>query len=381
MKRGRNVYWTRERCVAAGAAFYREKGIAPTNEDWWLEQTQFTAATPDGLAKGRWGLRPYPSNMTLKRYWRGMRAFWEDVRARHPDLDIRIDAGDLPWSPAEEWFIVESVGILPRSEVAELLGRTEPAIKRRLYELGVNSYNRWGWTVQHLARVTGVSQATIMRYVDAGRLPVFRGHKCIYVEPADFLVIEEYNWAKKRHPKELREAVMGSLVQRLCHVLLRFDYRRYSYHRPEVGKVRYAGRIKQRRKVNTPAQPPPSHIKVGDWVRITGEPAKYYGHSWRVGRVKSICWSPCRRRRTQKSPERPPCWVATVEFAKRREPGLPEMKRLRVNVDASGVGRVRKPYERKKPLKPRPRRQKRKARMERVGARVRNNRLNLPALP
>jgi hypothetical protein len=379
MKR-RNIYWTRQRCLEAGALFFRERGVVPTNENWWHEQTVFTARTETGAAR-LWSQRPYPSHPTLKKYWRGMRAYWEAVRAAYPALGIEIPVADMPWSELEEWFILESVGLLARAEVSALLGRTEAAIKRRLYEMGINSYNRWGWTVTHLARVICVSPQIIMRYVDQGKLPAFRGHKCIYIEPADFLVIAEYNWAKRRHPKELEEAVRRSLMQRLSYTLLRFDWRKYSYHKSVVKKIVNVGRIKKPRAVNVAQEPKPRHIRVGDWCVVTGEYVNYQGGRGRVGRAKAIVWSPQAKQQTPRSPARPPCWVVTVEYRKERPAGMPELKRTRLNVAASSVRRAANPYEPPPPPRPQRPRLARKKKLKAIGERALATRLRLQPDP
>jgi len=383
--KSRNRWWTRERCLDAGARFYIARGVAPTNDNWWHNETRFTAQTPDGRGVG--SKRPYPSYGALSNYWKGMRPFWMDVAASHPDLNIELDRGDAPWSALEEWWVTESVGLIGRAEVSRLMhesgvGRTEPAIKRRLYELGVNSHNRWGWAINHAERVLNVSAAIITKYVDHGKLPFFQGHKCIYIDPADLFVVQEYNWAKKRHPRELEDAVRKSLMQRACYIILGFDWRAYSYHKIQPKLDLFTGRIKQPRTISPPATPKPAHIKVGDWARITGPWSyKQPGAKGRIGQVKSLVWSPQAQRRTQKRPARPACWVVTIEFRKLKAHGRPEYPRIRYNVPVEFIEKCRKPYEQKKNLVPVPPRIKRKARMKIVGTEVLNNRLNLPSQP
>jgi hypothetical protein len=386
--RHRRGWWTRDRMLDAGARFYREHGVAPTNEGWWHSLTQFTADAPGGVSN-QGHLRPYPSTGPLKKYWKGMRDFWADVAGRFPQLSIRIDAGDMPWSPLEEWWITETVGLLTRDEVSRLMyesgmGRTEPAIKRRLYEMGVNSYNRWGITLNHIERLTGVSQATIQKYIAHGALPYFRGAKCIYVDPADLTVVSEYDWSKKRQPKELDRLVRSSLARRLCYALLRFDWRRFSYHRVRTEEEYFDGRpVPRRQRVpKLPAEPKPEHVKVGSHVRLAGEwRFKTPGAKDRVGVVKAIFWSPQRRRATQKSPARPACWVANVELPRVTKHGRPnsEYPRTHYNVPVCALEKVRKPYERKKELKPRRPREKRAARLKAAGAAALNNRLRAAA--
>lgn len=341
-------FWTRERMIEAGADFFREHEAAPTNHQWWHE------ATKGRRAEGLPGVvNKYPSYATFIHVggWKGMRDFWVDVRHAHPELNIQTDMTDMPWRSVEDWWVVESVGILPRDEVARLMdesgfGRTEAAIKRRLYDLGVNSYNRWGWTINHAERVLGVSGALIRKYMAHGLLPYYRSHKCIYVDPADLLVVKEYNWAKKRHPKELDQAVRKSLIQRACFALLRYDWRRYSYHRARSVEEFVVGSVKPRKeRVPTPPTgPKPKHVKTGDWVVITGQwRFKTPGGRERKGEVKSVYWSPHRTQPTQKSPARPPCWMARVELPKLKAHGRPQYPRVVYHVPVSHLERVRKP--------------------------------------
>src|SRR5436190_7559063 len=113
----RKRWWTRERMIEAGALYYRRNKCAPTNEGWWQAETQFTASTGDGRSN-HGSNRPYPSTGALKNCWKGMRDYWIDVARAYPKLKIHLDRGDAPWSELEQWFITETVGLIPRSEVA-----------------------------------------------------------------------------------------------------------------------------------------------------------------------------------------------------------------------------------------------------------------------
>ena len=354
-----NPFWTRDRMIEAGASFYLKYKAAPTSGNWWHEVTKYhrNKALP-----GVVGL--YPSFHTLTRVggWTGMRDFWFDVKHAHPELEIHTDMTDMPWRPIEDYFIVESVGLLPRDEVVRLMsesgcGRTDAAIKRRLYDLGVNSYNRWGWTISHVERVLGVAGATIRKYMAHGRLPYYRSHKCIYIDPADLLVIEEYNWKKKRHPKELDEAVRKSLMLRAAYALLGYDWRRYALHRSRPEHEFYAGAAASKfgRRVPPPLPGPRPEknktLKVGHWVVIDDQwRFKTPGGRERKGEVKSIYWSSRTVPATQKSPERKPCWMARVELPKLKAHGRPEYRRVIYHVPLEYLTRVRKPRAQK--LKP-----------------------------
>lgn len=347
---GPTRWWTRARMIAAGAEFFRAYGVAPTNDAWWQEMTSGIAAEAqlNGTHHNR-----YPSCTTIQFEWQGMRAFWVDVKAAHLDLQINLDHTDMPWTRLEEWFVTESVGLLAREEVARLLdesglGRTEAAIKRRLYDLGVNSYNRWGWTIHKIARVLGIRRHLIEQYIRAGELPCFRGAKCIYVDPADLTVIRQYNWAKRQHPKELERDMRAALMRRLCYILLGFDWRRYSYHHQARGGAEYeaGGAEKSARPRPQPAAAP-DHIKAGNWVKLTGEwRFKTPGATARVGYVSRVYWSYARTRATQKSPARPAGWMAAVEMEQVSQQGSPRVgyRRTRYSIPLDVLERVRKPY-------------------------------------
>jgi hypothetical protein len=340
--------------IEAGAKFFRQFKAAPTSANWWQEAIKgFRNESLPGVV----GL--YPSFERLREVggWRGMRDFWLDVKQAHPELGIHTDMSDMPWRPIEDWFIVESVGLLPRAEVVSIMeesgcGRTDAAIKRRLYDLGVNTYNRWGWTISRVERVLGVSGETIRKHLAHGLLPYYRSHKCIYIDPADLLVIEEYNWKKKRHPPELDKAVRASLMLRLCYALLGYDWRRYALHRARPEHEFYAARAAATKHRALPAlpRPRPNKIQVGHWVTIN-EWWRFRtpGARERKGEVKAVYWSGRTVPATQKSPERRPCWMAKVELPKLRAHGRPEYRRVIYQVPLEHLTRVRKPRAKKTP--------------------------------
>jgi hypothetical protein len=108
----------RDRCIEAGRQFYRERGVAPTSSEWWNEQTAYVTYNGRGYVN-RGVLRPYPSFATVLGYWSTIRDFWNDVRLKYSNLGLVIDKQDTPWTPLEEWFITESIGLIGRAEVAE----------------------------------------------------------------------------------------------------------------------------------------------------------------------------------------------------------------------------------------------------------------------
>lgn len=211
---GRRVWWTRERIAAGLRRFYEDFGVAPTYDRWYEELAEFTGVVRGGRSSTKGWEQKYPSYATIARHFRGMREAWAAA-------GVETDRGDMPWREEEDWFVVESVGLLERAEVARVLGRTVPAVKRRLYDLGVNTYrNRLGWTLARAAKALGVPRSTLDGYVRRGELSHTRGHKCCYVEPSELLAVREYDWARTTHPEEVEAAVRRGLAERLCRVLL-----------------------------------------------------------------------------------------------------------------------------------------------------------------
>src|SRR5205085_617448 len=197
----------------------------PTGPLAYQEYQQFTCVVRNGRSSNKGYEQKYPSTYAILKHFTTMRAFWTAC-------DVLVDRTHEDWTPEEDWYITESVGIIPRDEVARFMLRTAPAIKRRLYDIGINSRNRWGWTLSHAAAMLGVKNHVLTRYVEHGLLPIFRGNKCIYLDPGDLLVVQEYNWQRKRHRRELDRAVRRSLVQRVCHIMLGHDWRSTSTFQP-----------------------------------------------------------------------------------------------------------------------------------------------------
>ena len=71
---GPQRWWTPARMIEAGADFFREFGVAPTNDAWWQEMTAGTALTPTGENSNRPEVNRFPSCTTVQAEWGGMRA-------------------------------------------------------------------------------------------------------------------------------------------------------------------------------------------------------------------------------------------------------------------------------------------------------------------
>lgn len=316
--------------------FAEDFGETPSDSDAYDRMKAFTGVVRGGKHSRAGHEQKYPSAFAVRQHFPSMPDAWRAA-------GYEVNHEDRPWEPLEEWFITESVGVLPREEVARLLGRTPTAIKTHLFHMGVNSHNRWGWPLNKAQRLLGVSAATLKRYIFHGEIAVLRGYRRTYIDPGDLLAVNEYDWAKPEHPPELEQAMRRSLMLRLCHVLLGRDWRERRPHQPQPLKVYYAGRMKKPRRPSTPPGPRPSHVATGDWVRLTRRAKAWEAIAARKGRVKSLQWSPQHRKAVGGAPARPPCWMATVEFQRETRPDGTILPRLRFNVPAAALKRTRAP--------------------------------------
>lgn len=338
-------WWTKERVLYGLRRCFEDFKQLPTNADDYHALTQHTGEIRNGRPSTRAWYRRYPSYGPISNYFGGMREAWNEVAKHWPELNIIVDRGYEEWSQEEDWFIKESVGVIPRAEVSRLMRRTEAAIKRRLYDLGEgHCYSLRGWTINHISSVLKVSRKDILKYIRRGELPFFQGNKCIYVDPADLPVIREHNWKKKQQPKELDQAVRAGLVKRLCFVLLGYDWRKYSYYQVQPVRNFKTGAERSSLPSQTPQQRRPKEIRVGSWVRvISASPRKDV--IGRIGRVLAITWP------TDSSPGRrnPPCWMATVEFRKCRVRGRPNTTVVSYRLRLDSLEKTHKPGNMRQP--------------------------------
>jgi hypothetical protein len=250
---------------------------------------------------------PYPSHYGVLKYFASFRQAWTAV-------GIEVDRSYEPWSAGEERFLSEAIGILTRGEIAEALGRTPGAVHRRIYELGLHTYEARGWTFHRVMRVTGIPDYTLRRYADRGDLPYFRGSKCCYLDPADLLIIKEIDW--ENPPAELAQAVRRSLMTRLVKILKEEDWRANSLYR-----IHRTTTTDKRHKRNLiPPGPKPVEIDKGDWVKVK-KLKNCPELRNRTGYVHTVYWSSygslSNKRRQGGKPE----WVARVEFKKTKYGG------------------------------------------------------------
>lgn len=304
--RRRAAWWTRDRVVEGLRRFYRDHGTAPTSTEHYAEMTKGTGSDRTGVGN------PYPSFYGVLKYFRTFREAWTAV-------GVKVNRDYEEWTPEEEWFLREGAGILTRKELAAALNRTPDAVHRRLYDLGIHSYRQRGWTFNRIERVTQVPGHIIRYYADRGELPYLRGSKCIYVDPADLLVIGEINWSDP--PAELAEAVRRSLMERLVKILAGQDWRAGRPYQPHPNpNHRQQWR---RRDRSEPTEPKPVEVEAGDWVRLCRKSVKPEAGG-RAGLVSLVYWSRNRQRSNQTRQNDGGEWMAKVEF--KRQGNLPRLK-------------------------------------------------------
>ena len=294
------TWWTRERVIAGLRRFYRDQGHAPTSTEDWHALTGRHGQHGGGPGSRR----PYPSLYAVLRHFETFRQAWS---AAGVDVGRRQES----WSELEDWYLREAVGLIPRAEIARDLRRTPDAVHRRLYDLGLHSYERWGWTLHHVERVAQIPRHRLQTYIERGDLPFLRGSKCVYVDPADLLVIEEIDWESP--PIELERAALRAWRERLLKVLARLDWRagRPFRAQPLVRTDRRWGPRLVR------PDPKPIVLAAGDRVEVIAPVPRRPYCLGREGRVHLVFWSVTRnwRNSARSSPE--PQWMARVEFPSR----------------------------------------------------------------
>lgn len=338
-------WWTRDPVIAGLQRYYADFGMTPTDQGKYAVHQQHTGFDPSGKKSNLGWHQKYPSYASVFNYFGSMREAW---RAAGFETDHSFEE----WSPMEDWFVLESVGILPRTEVAEILKRSGPAIKRRLYDLGdIRSYNRWGITLTHAATLMGLSQAVMRKYLDYGVIPYMRGVKLYYLNPADLLKVEEFDWTGKVDP-ELEMLVRNAVAQRICKMLsFGASWRDHEVYKFERTKERFRGRIKNPRTsaFNKDNPKPPNDLEVGDWVRTTGKVRSMQTEVGnRVGVIKELYYSWQRVKRYDGTNRA--AWVAMVEFPKIRTITNEKDRRIKYSVPLDFLERTEKPEPEPVPL-------------------------------
>src|SRR5713226_5779992 len=143
----------------------------------------------------------------------------------------------------------------------------------------------WGWPLQRVVQVTGLSDHSLRAYIRRAELPVFNGAKCVYIDPADLLVVDELDWAQP-HP-HLEAAVMRSLRGRLVQILAGRDWRQVRPHRLCPARTDTPCNPLQRAR----RSPRPTCIAPGVQVRVSGPTAAMPQRAGRIGIVERVYWS------------------------------------------------------------------------------------------
>jgi hypothetical protein len=210
-------------------SFWQATGWAPTTSLAWTRLTGTRAAAAPA--------RRYPSAYAVLRHFPSFRAAW--AAAGIPLAHARW----APWTPAEEQYLVRTLGVRPTAEIAATLGRGEDAVRSRARRLGLHVSDAHGWPLQRVARVAGLPEHVLRGYVDRGELPVFKGAKHVYLDVGDLVVVAEIDW--QHPPAELEAAVLHAVRQRLVLVLAGYDWRALRPHapnaRPAVGRGSRSG--------------------------------------------------------------------------------------------------------------------------------------------
>lgn len=308
--RRRRRWWTKERVIEGLLRFMRDFKFAPTATEEYQRYQQYTGKRQNGVGN------PYPSSATVLGYFASFRAAWNAA-------GIEVDRGDVPWTPAEEWFISEGAGLLSRVEMADFLGRTPDAVHRRLYDLGIDSRSARGWTVHRAASGMNVGDHVLWQYLERGEIPFLRGCKYTFLDPVDLLVVREVEWS--RITPALTQAIRQSLMKRLVAILVGQDWRAASPYRVSV--LRTTARRWSPAKQTPPAQPLPFPVGPGSKVRFRQAAALMPELKGRVGKVISIYFS--RTKQSAKPFRRGlgPCWIARLEF-----PRTPQAERKHISI-------------------------------------------------
>jgi hypothetical protein len=104
----REKWWTRERMILGMKRFYADFGFTPTSMEAWIEHAQFSGVDPATGKRSNLGWHnKYPSAATVIDTFGTMRKAWTAA-------GFNVNRCWEEWSELEDWFILESVGIIDR---------------------------------------------------------------------------------------------------------------------------------------------------------------------------------------------------------------------------------------------------------------------------
>lgn len=284
------TWWTRERVLVGLRRFHEKTGEAPVTSILWDH-----LSSDHGRRRQPWRHR-FPSSYAVLRYFPTFRAAWE---ANGVQLADRRQA---PWTATEDWYVSEAIGVLPTATIATDLGRSESAIHARVRHLKRHITDAWGWPLQRVVQKAGVSEYALRGYIRRGELSVFKGAKCVYIDPADLLVVDEIDWAQPQ--ADLEAAVLRSLRWRLVQVLAGGHWRRI---RPQSTLRSTTMCNPLQRVARTPR---PSCFVPGVRACVFGPAPAMPQQAGRIGIVERLYWSVNSRQHG------PAQWRAKVVFAR-----------------------------------------------------------------
>jgi hypothetical protein len=343
----RKAYWTRERVILGLQRFYQDFGYTPLACQTYQDKRAFTGRTPSGRASRAAWHQLYPSMYAIGKFFATMRTAWTAA-------GFDVNQANEEWSPMEDWFVLETCGILSREEVAAYLKRTTAAVKRRLHDLGhITANERWGMTVSKVAHKLGISETIVRRYLTHGTIPFFKGYKLIYLNPADLPKIVEVDWSRPIDP-ELESLIRRCLIQRALKII-KFGpaWRDHEVYKFGGNKDLFTKRITVPREPSLLKEPPPPRtddLRIGDWITVNRE--TLVGIAGRVGVIKAIHYSPQNDNRRDGTKRK--CWLARIEFPRLRNSALHNEDRIRYTLPLDCLDKVEKPEIPKKPLSMKP---------------------------
>jgi hypothetical protein len=276
------TYWNRERVMNGLRLFYKQYGVAPTNTGDYHKMVKGTGIEAH---------RIFPSFYGVLRYFASFREAWTAI-------GIEVNRSHEPWTDIEEWYLREAAGILSRNQIALDLRRSADAVHRRLYDLDLNTRNRWGWTVNRASQALKIDDIKLREHIKRGNLPCFLGNWFIYLDPGDLVGLAGIDW--RRASRDIKEAAKKSLIERIVKIVAGVDWR--------VGRIyKVQPNFKHRASVQTTG-PKPKYLKPGNTVEVIAGFASRRIPVGRRGRVLSV-------HHTSK------CWRARVEFKKAKRHG------------------------------------------------------------
>src|SRR6266508_2586265 len=207
----RRTWWTRERVLVCLRRFYDHTDKPPDTSILWDQ-----VDSDRDRRRQKWRHR-FPSTYAVLRYFPSFRAAWEATGVQ------LADRRQARWTSTEDWYVNQAIGVLPTAKIAMDLGRSETAIYTRIRHLHRRITDAWGWPLQRVVQITGVSEHTLRSYIRRGELPAFKGAKCVYIDPGDLPVVDEIDWTRLR--PALESAVLRSLRGRLVQIFAGRDSR------------------------------------------------------------------------------------------------------------------------------------------------------------